>query len=166
MDDSAIERGERESWGAEVAELAFELWHGDAARKLPRVVELLAEFGHPVPYRTVYDWRSRYQWDIEADERDMAYAPILKSRREKRLDIASARASIYVDEVLAGLREPSKELTAVAKLALEAARVTGIGAKLNDPEPQPRVIAFAVPSVDLGSAELRLAALGIGVGDE
>ncbi len=112
-----------QSWPDDVRGLAFELWYTDAGRKLSTLEKILSAkpYELPVPYQTLWHWHRVGQWDIEADKRMAAFAPHRRRRSADLLVVAAEGMASYLAQVSSGAIEPTKEMTAAAKVAMDAA---------------------------------------------
>jgi hypothetical protein len=163
---NAIPAKDGGNWLPEHRDIALDVWLFVAGRSVSRCASILAgpAYGMPVPERTLRDWVRRYSWDAEADNRLASIAPALRLRRGLTIDAASLDVSYQLARIASGDTPASvAELVAAARVILDAAGVTGLGARDRATNGAVRSAAPALPKLtDTERAALtdRLSRLG------
>lgn len=82
--------------------LAFEVYGYKAGRRVQETVRILAELGHDLSDKTIYEWRQSNAWDHKLDLDNAAKQEELIREHAGRLRVAAPEAVTYLDDVRSG----------------------------------------------------------------
>ncbi|MGI8622674.1 MAG: hypothetical protein ACR2NB_04100 [Solirubrobacteraceae bacterium] len=153
-----VEADGRVDWSDAQRETAFEVWMLHAGRNLALSEKLLRADPHrlPVPYTTLWEWRRRHRWDLEADARLAELSPNLRARAAASLEVAAQECAAYLVAVASGSAAADRDRVAACKLALEGAGM--IGNRPPRPDAPGTRVPPARPALLSDAERLRIAA--------
>lgn len=119
-------RTTRTRYPEQVKALAFELYAYSCNQDMPATIAALNEqTDNPVSEKSVYAWRSEYQWDLRIQEQRRAMAPISWESWCQGLSVAGPRSlsrlSAIMDDPSASHRDQITAARAIATLYAEHA---------------------------------------------
>ena len=97
-------------------ELAYQVYSRLAAGDMRKALDLLADPQYPnIPEKTVYDWRSRYQWDRRMQLEKRAFGEELWKSWCQELSVAAPSAVRLMAQTVENEAAPLRERLSAAK---------------------------------------------------